>query len=709
MRVFSYLVGALLLLASPQDSRAQWPGEVRGHVVDVLSGRPVPSAEVALVGASAFAATDAAGAFRLRGLEPGRYTLSVRAAGYAHAARDVVVENGTVSSVRIELSPEIVEVEGFVARVDGRPDGARSLRGAELRAMPARTAGDLAASLPGVRIEARVRGGAEVPSIRASGGDAVLVLVDGVPINDPVTGEADLSTVRARDVTAVHVLAGGRSARYGARAEGGVILLETTGRGEAGGSVEVAAGSLGERTVDASVEQTLPLGRLAVGLGARRLDGHFGFDIPEAAGGGRSERVNAHADGEGASLRWSGDTDRVRFHLGGSGERLERGLPGRAFAPSRFGEQELARGRVFGSVEVSGADRRELSANGYVIAQSMDHRDPAPPFGDPFDERTWLRGAGGELGVSTPVGSETRVEAGMSVNRLRVRSTQLQANDGDVGRTDAGAWLSGSQEGPLATVLSVSGRVDRSGIPTGWYLSHDVALSWSASAVAARVAHRSSFSPPTLGDQFFREGVGIEPNPELEAERVPSEWLAGVTYETMLGGVLASTEFEVYRGDIQGMIVWLPDFRFVWSPRNLDIARRGIDFSARARHPSSGIDVRGHVAWNRATYTRPGLEGVQVVYRPELGGGAALTWAAGGWRASLRTDFVGARYPVPNRVNQLPSFWTTDVAVARRWPTPLGMLEIAAEVDRVFDTEDSLIFAFPDPGRTARVTVRLGR
>jgi outer membrane cobalamin receptor len=100
---------------------------------------------------------------------------------------------------------------------------------------------------------------------------------------------------------------------------------------------------------------------------------------------------------------------------------------------------------------------------------------------------------------------------------------------------------------------------------------------------------------------------------------------------------------------------------------------------------------------------------VQVVYRPERAGGAVATWSSGGWRASVTGDFVGSRYPVPNQVNELPSFWTTDVAVARAWPTSLGSLEVSVEVDRIFDHEDSLIFAFPDPGRTARLGMRLTR
>ena len=37
---------------------------------------------------------------------------------------------------------------------------------------------------------------------------------------------------------------------------------------------------------------------------------------------------------------------------------------------------------------------------------------------------------------------------------------------------------------------------------------------------------------------------------------------------------------SVFRGDIDGMIAWAPDYRFVWSPRNVDVRRRGVEASA---------------------------------------------------------------------------------------------------------------------------------
>lgn len=707
MRAFSYLAGALALLATTSDVGAQFPGELRGDVVDVLSGRPVASAVVRIAGASA--TVEAAGGFHLRGLEPGSHLLAVTAAGYLAAERNVLVENGTVTDVRIELVPDVVELEGMVARVDAAPTGVRTLSGLELRAVPAQTVGEIAATLPGVTIDSRGPGAPEVPSIRGSGGDAVLVLVDGVPINDPVTGEADLSTLPAAAVSAIHVLPGGRSARFGARAEGGVILIETGGSERSGASFGAAVGSLGRRALDGSWRGPLWSGALSLAAGLDRLEGRFDFQVPIEAGGGRATRENAHADGEHARAAWTMERDRSSLQIGISGERLERGLPGRSFAPSDAGEQELERLRASGSWDWSPDEPWSFGADAYLVAQTMEHRDPAPPFGDPFDDETTLRGAGSEMRLSVRPSPALRLATGLDVAHLRVRSSQLADGTGTVRRTDVGAWLSVSREMPSGVFLSATGRLDRSGLPARLYASHDLGIGWAGgSGVRTRLAHRSSFSPPTLGDQFFREGVGVEPNPDLHAERVPSEWAGSLGWEGELAGLVVDAETEAYLGDIQGMIVWLPDFRFVWSPRNHDVRRRGLELTARVRQAGSGWDIRGHAAWNRTTYDRPGLDDAQVVYRPELSGGGVVSWSGARWSASASTQLVGARYPVPNRVNRLPPFWTTDVALSRRWETALGPLAIGVSVDRVFDNEDSLIFAYPEPGRTVRLSARLG-
>ncbi|MGH7530161.1 MAG: carboxypeptidase-like regulatory domain-containing protein, partial [Gemmatimonadales bacterium] len=96
---------ATLALAAQAPQR----GTLEGRVVDAI-GRPLAAAEVAvrrptgpLVGR---AASDADGAWRLTGLEPGPYVVTVSRLGYRLARQDVVLEPG--STVRLSSVLELV-------------------------------------------------------------------------------------------------------------------------------------------------------------------------------------------------------------------------------------------------------------------------------------------------------------------------------------------------------------------------------------------------------------------------------------------------------------------------------------------------------------------------------------------------------------------------------------------------------------------------
>src|SRR5690606_13698751 len=146
-----------------------------------------------------------------------------------------------------------VELQAIEA-VAGRPepsDGTRLGR-ARIARLGARTAGDAVREVPGGLLREDGVGGAQTISIRGSGTDAVLVLVDGVPINDPVTGVADLSTIPAAIIESVTVRVGAHSARYGPRAEAGVVEIETR-MAESGVEMRAAGGTLGEWAVGGEI------------------------------------------------------------------------------------------------------------------------------------------------------------------------------------------------------------------------------------------------------------------------------------------------------------------------------------------------------------------------------------------------------------------------------------------------------------------------
>ncbi len=706
MRVFLLVSMAFWALGSAEPLHAQWPGEIRGRVVDAFTDHPLATAVVRIDPGSRTTGLDGRGAFDLCGLEPGRYTVRASSAGYVTSVNEVVIENGRVTDLRIRLSP-VFALEGVTARVDADPLEGFVLSNEDLRSLPGATAGDLMRHVPGVLLSSTGRGGSQTPSIRGSGGDAVLVLLDGVPINDPITGEADLSTIPAGQVASIQLLPGGRSARYGARAEGGVILMETRAT-ERGGGAALTTGSLREVGVEADYGARLLGGTVDLGGVFHELGGGFDFDLPDQAGGGASIRDNADSRLWSARLGWNSDRTNGHLRVGLATEQMDRGLPGRSFAPSHTGRQTLRRSRAFASGERAGGAGQALRWSAHVMGQTTDVRDPDPGVGTPYDDRTTLSGTGAEIHGSTVPWGAADLAMGLAASHVRVQSTALDLGE-IASRTDIGAWMSPSIDMGRRSALSASVRVDRSGFPTEWYLSHDLRFSARWSAVDFHMGHRSSFSPPTLGDQFFREGVGVEPNPDLGPERVPSEWVGGMGLRLTMERSQLSFDGEAYAGDVLGMIVWLPDYRFVWSPRNLDVQRRGVDLRTQIRWPSRGVDVRADWSWNHATYIRPMSSDVQLVYRPRFRGSTGASWSNTQWSGSLRMEFTGARFPVPNDVNELPSFWTTGVGVARRWRARGGSIEIRLDVDRLVDHKDALIFAYPDPGRTLRISLRWQR
>ena len=174
----------------------------------------------------------------------------------------------------------------------------------------------------------------------------------------------------------------------------------------------------------------------------------------------------------------------------------------------------------------------------------------------------------------------------------------------------------------------------------------------------------------------------------------------------MLGATLSG-----YLGDVRDMIVWSPDYRFVWSPRNVDVLRRGIDARLEAATTTGmgRVEATASYSLTRVTYDRDGGRALQLRYRPRHSGALTMALKAGGSSVSLGARYMGSRLPVPADVNRLPGFWsfemaaTTEFRLSGWWVRPfLGM-------DRLLDTRDSMIFAFPEPGRTFRAGLSLSR
>src|SRR5467141_2383237 len=253
-------------LASAQGNPAS-SGEIRGHVVDAATKAPLGMARV--VAGTVQTSTDADGAFRISGLQPGRYRVRILAVGYT--PREVAVELGTASpsvdvgtvfltAAVVVLQP--LQVTGQKQDVELAPD--RNIY--VVRDMPTTRGGtalDVLRNVPAVDVDID-----NVVSLR--GNTAVVVQLNGRPSPlKPAQLGNFLAQLPADLVDKVEVISN-PSARENPEGVAGIInivLKEKPDEGRSGGFT-IGGGTTGHADVG---------GNLGVERGPLTVFGSYGF------------------------------------------------------------------------------------------------------------------------------------------------------------------------------------------------------------------------------------------------------------------------------------------------------------------------------------------------------------------------------------------------------------------------------------------------
>jgi iron complex outermembrane receptor protein len=264
MRLIHHAVPALvagLLWATPLNAQDA-PGTITGRVLDGVSQQPLPGVMVRIEGMRREALTQADGRFVLAGVPAGTHRLRATRIGYGPLEQDVAVAAGAPAEVQFTMQPQAALIDpvvvtgygtqrreaitGSVATVDAAAAGVGVISNVN-NMIQGRVAGlniNLNNGEPGAGAQILIRGGT---SIRAS--NEPLYVIDGIPIQNVPTepggigvgGDAPLprspmNLLNPADISSITVLKDAAAAAiYGSRAANGVILIETKGRGTAGG------------------------------------------------------------------------------------------------------------------------------------------------------------------------------------------------------------------------------------------------------------------------------------------------------------------------------------------------------------------------------------------------------------------------------------------------------------------------------------------
>lgn len=721
LQLVAWLV-ALPLATWPAATEAQVTGGVAGRVTDSTSGRPISDARLEIPGAAVTARTAQDGAFLIRNLAPGTYKIGIRAAGFTPSATEVAVRNGRMSEVSVRLVPIVARLDEFrvLAVADTSAPNAVVFSRDDIERAGARDLADLIQTAPGVTVTRA--GGPGQParvSIRGSASSQVLIVLDGVPINNAISGGADLSRIDLERVERVTLLTGAQSARYGAGALAGVI--EITSRrstreltaatnlgatGEAGISATVGtAHSAHDATITASVNGVLQQNR-----------GDFRYRIPEVRGGGSARRLNADVTNRNFVATSAVENGDYRVDLRGSMSLTTRGMAGSVVQPSLTGRENSR--RLGGSITAQWAPGNWILSMTEDIANERGHyADPSPPFGRVYDDTTSATGFTTSARITRRFSSAT-VSGGVDLRHLSLRSNRLSAS-APKSQQISGIWVT-AQAGrnigrkfagsPVRLSADLALRTDRESISRELTFSPRLMLRAESGPLALSASTGSAYSPPSISDQFFHEGVQVRANPNLKPERVNGDLELRLSMrEQPLGPLMISADAAAFRSDITGMILWFPNFQFVWSPNNYDVRRRGWEARTTISAPDAHLSIDASISTASVIYTGSVLSG-QVAYRPRLTATVQSSLIFSKVRADFTTRHTGLRRTVPgSTLNALAPFSMTDLRISGTLVRGSWITSPVFSIENLFNRNAAMLVDYPFPTRLWRMSVRISR
>ncbi len=707
---------ALALLFMARFATAQVPGELRGRVTDATTGRALAGARIEIADRAEFARAETDGSFVLRGLEPQTYTVTVRAVGYSPLRRDVAIENGRTATLDASLTPTPAQLSTVVssARRDDADRNAVTFDRAAIEASGRHDVGELLSAVPGLVVTRS--GGPGQPtqaSIRGSSAAEVLVVVDGVVANSPLTGVADLSQLSLATVERVTVLEGAQSSRFGGRALAGVIVVETR-RAAGEGSLSMDAGSWGERAIGGSIGDAAHSGSGPSGLVSaerRTIQGDFTYDVPAVRGGGTASRSNSDASTTNVLGVGGFDGGLGALRLRADWHSTDRGVAGSIVQPSLTGrDDENHSSAALEFTSVPGTLSYDGSAS---VSRDYAHfSDPTPPFGSSYDDvlrATEAHGATSARATSA-IGDAT---LGADARQIDVTSTSLAPGSPRSQRI-VGAYANLRSERDLGVVglaATLNDRVDHDDLLAATANSPRASVEVTRGVASLSGSIGNGYSPPSLADQFFHEGVLVKANPSLAPERTRGETeLRAAVRDFSLGVATVSGDAAVFRADVHGMILWAPDFRYIWSPANVDVRRSGWQVGGRLSVPTfSGAAIGGSVDHTDVTYVGPAQTG-QVIYRPGVTARVTESVARSFARRDLVTRYGGSpRTRAGTDLNTHDPDWLTDVHLAVPLVRANWRLEGMLGVENVFDRPASMLVDFPFGGRRWTLGLRTSR
>ncbi len=408
--------------ASPRDS-------IVGTVIDP-DGRTVANAEVLLTQAASIAArsrTDEAGVFRVDGLRPGRYQVTVALEGFRADPQivDVAGDQPREVTVRLRLSAVSESVVVSASRLDVPlsfvADSASVVTGHDIEARQIETVADALRFVPGLEV-ARSGGRGSVTSLFARGGesDYSLVSVNGMRAN-AFGGGFDFAQLPSSNIERIEVVRGPGSALFGSDAIGSVVQVITRQGGRPRVDATVEGGSLG--TTRLAVSSSGSRGRWTWGGAVERVASN-GFTGVAPATGERVSNDDYRSHQATGTATWRGRGG-AELAFNGAWIWSDRGYPG------PYGSNPLGFYTAVDRLSRGVADTRQAGASLVVpLARGRVHQHAQVAWFDLANDFTSLYGLSSSgtrrlvarSQTDVALAGSTELSAGLDLQHERARN-----------------------------------------------------------------------------------------------------------------------------------------------------------------------------------------------------------------------------------------------------------------------------------------------
>jgi vitamin B12 transporter len=663
----SILVVALWALLLGAGGAAADDGGTLEGAVHTSDGVALPHVAVIVEGAhgSRVVTTSPEGSYRVDGLVPGEYTVSVDAPGLVldPPARAIVAASTTSLDLVLWPAPvrehvtvaaargEVVQSNlGFATTVMGRER-------IEERAAP--TMLPLFQEVPGAATS-RTGGTGAQGSVFLRGGESrfAAVLIDGIPVNQP-GGAFDWGTALPFELEQVEVVRGAASSLYGNDALAGVIHLVTrrAGDGETPSlRGEAEAGSFDWRRYVA---------------GTTGAEGAFDWNVGVQRLTTDNEEPNSRFEQTAVAASLG-----VRFGPQTRGRAVVRwddsdvGTPGpTAYGrPDRDASFEREDTLVSGSVRQTAGRTAHLASFGYARTEQISlnpidsgcytpewegQKAPFPycDFPDPDGFQNQTARLVGSYQADLSVGSRHFLSAGAEVEH----ETGALGNRGEdllePTRTNFGVYAQDRVLLGQRAYVTLGGRVERNG-SYGTEAVPRLALALRIREGVDATTLRSSFGMGIKAPSFFEsfgESFFAQGNPDLEPERSRTFDL-GLEQRVFDGRVRATATafFSDYRDQIAYTVVDFDTFEGTYV--NLGRTRaRGLELELDAQ-PRPWLTLLGQYTFTDAEILESAndfdpiyAEGEPLLRRPRHQGAFTARLRFARWSAGLTVVSVGAR------------------------------------------------------------------